>query len=42
MKGTHDYQDDPRNASILININGELLPREKSHGVGIRQRLCTR
>lgn len=30
MKGTHDYQDDPRNASILININGELLPREKA------------
>jgi branched-chain amino acid aminotransferase len=30
MKGTHDYQDDPRNAAILININGELLPREKA------------
>ena len=30
MKGTHDYQDDPRNASILININGELMPREKA------------
>lgn len=30
MKGTHDYQDDPRNASILININGELLPRDKA------------
>lgn len=30
MKGTHDYQDDPRNASILIDINGELLPREKA------------
>lgn len=30
MKGTHDYQDDPRNASILININGQLLPREKA------------
>ncbi|MCP4186879.1 MAG: aminotransferase class IV [Gammaproteobacteria bacterium] len=30
MKGTHEYQDDPRNASILIDINGELLPREKA------------
>lgn len=27
-KGTHQYLDDPRNTSILININGELLPRE--------------
>ena len=30
MKGTHEYQNDPRNASILIDINGELLPREKA------------
>jgi branched-chain amino acid aminotransferase len=30
MKGTHEYQDDPRNADILININGQLLPREKA------------
>ena len=30
MKGTHEYQDDPRNASILIDINGELLPRAKA------------
>ena len=30
MKGTHEYQDDPRNASILIDINGEILPREKA------------
>ena len=22
-KGTHDYQDDPRNASIFIDINGD-------------------
>lgn len=29
-KGTHDYQDDPRNAEILININGELFPRDKA------------
>lgn len=28
--GTHDYEDDPRNASILININGELVPRDKA------------
>lgn len=27
-KGTHEYQDDPRNAEILININGELIKRE--------------
>ncbi|MGA9854081.1 MAG: aminotransferase class IV [Gammaproteobacteria bacterium] len=26
-KGTHDYQPDPRNADIKININGELYPR---------------
>ena len=26
-KGTHEYQDDPRNADILIDINGEHLPR---------------
>ncbi len=30
MKGTHEYQDDPRNATILININGELVPRAKA------------
>lgn len=29
-KGTHDYQDDPRNQDILININGELFPREEA------------
>ncbi|MCB2102138.1 MAG: aminotransferase class IV [Rhodobacterales bacterium] len=29
-KGTHDYQDDPRNAAILINLNGTLVPREKA------------
>ena len=26
-KGTHEYQDDPRNAEILIYVNGELVPR---------------
>jgi branched-chain amino acid aminotransferase len=27
VKGTHEYEDDPRNATILININGQLVPR---------------
>jgi branched-chain amino acid aminotransferase len=26
-KGSHDYEDDPRNADILIYVNGELKPR---------------
>jgi branched-chain amino acid aminotransferase len=30
MKGTHEYQDDPRNASILIDINGELYARNEA------------
>ena len=25
--GTHDHADDPRNAQILINVNGRLVPR---------------
>ena len=25
--GTHDHQDDPRNADILIWVNGDLKPR---------------
>jgi branched-chain amino acid aminotransferase len=29
-KGTHDYAADPRNASILINVNGELVPRAEA------------
>lgn len=29
-KGTHEYQDDPRNAGILININGELYHRSEA------------
>lgn len=29
-KGTHEYVDDPRNAAILISVNGELFPREKA------------
>src|SRR5258705_11923735 len=28
--GTHEYADDPRNAEILISVNGALLPREKA------------
>lgn len=28
--GTHDYADDPRNADILIWVNGELLPRDRA------------
>ena len=27
---THSYNPDDRNASILININGELVPRERA------------
>jgi branched-chain amino acid aminotransferase len=29
-KGTHDYQPDPRNANIKINIDGELFPRDEA------------
>ena len=29
-KGTHDYQDDPRNAAIQIGINGKLHPRAEA------------
>jgi branched-chain amino acid aminotransferase len=28
--GTHEYADDPRNESILIWVNGELVPRERA------------
>jgi branched-chain amino acid aminotransferase len=28
--GTHDFEDDPRNARILIWVNGELVPRERA------------
>jgi branched-chain amino acid aminotransferase len=30
MKGTHDSTADPRNASILINVNGALKPRAEA------------
>ena len=29
-KGTHDYQDDPRNADIRININGQYYHRSEA------------
>jgi branched-chain amino acid aminotransferase len=29
-KGTHDFRQDNRNEDILININGELFPRERA------------
>ena len=28
--GVHDYVDDPRNAEILINVNGSLVPRNQA------------
>src|SRR3984885_14378631 len=28
--GTHDYIDDPRNAQILISVNGQLVPRAEA------------
>ena len=28
--GSHDYEDDPRNADILISVNGELKPRREA------------
>src|SRR3954453_4578579 len=28
--GTHDHDDDPRNAGILVWVNGELLPRDRA------------
>ena len=28
--GTHDFVDDPRNAEILINVNGGLVPRAQA------------
>ncbi len=30
MKGSHEYQDDPRNGAILIDINGTLFPRNEA------------
>jgi branched-chain amino acid aminotransferase len=28
--GTHDFEDDPRNAGILVWVNGALVPREQA------------
>ena len=28
--GTHDYVEDPRNADVLIYVNGELVPRAQA------------
>jgi branched-chain amino acid aminotransferase len=28
--GAHDYVDDPRNADVLINVNGRLVPRAEA------------
>lgn len=28
--GTHDFADDPRNAEILVNVNGALVPRAQA------------
>ncbi len=28
--GTHDHQDDPRNAEIIIGLNGDLVPRAQA------------
>ena len=28
--GTHDHADDPRNADVLVWVNGELLPRDRA------------
>jgi branched-chain amino acid aminotransferase len=28
--GTHDHADDARNANIVVNVNGELVPRERA------------
>jgi branched-chain amino acid aminotransferase len=30
VKGTHDYQPDPRNAAIQVSVNGELFPRDQA------------
>ncbi|WP_128892623.1 aminotransferase class IV [Erythrobacter sp. HKB08] len=29
-KGTHDFEADPRNETILINVNGDLVPRAEA------------
>ena len=34
--GTHEYADDPRNADILIHVNGELVHRDEALELGER------
>jgi branched-chain amino acid aminotransferase len=29
-KGTHDYDDDPRNAEVLVHVDGRLVPRAQA------------
>ncbi len=29
-QGTHDYVDDPRNATVLVSVNGSLVPRAEA------------
>ena len=28
--GTHEYEDDPRNETVLISVNGKLFPRSEA------------
>src|SRR6187200_2557582 len=28
--GTHDHADDPRNAEVLVWVNGDLVPRDRA------------
>jgi branched-chain amino acid aminotransferase len=28
--GTHEYEEDPRNETVLISVNGELFPRSEA------------
>jgi branched-chain amino acid aminotransferase len=30
VHGVHDYEDDPRNATVLVHVNGELRPRAEA------------
>jgi len=30
MSGTHEYADDPRNAHVLVNVNGAIVPRAEA------------
>jgi branched-chain amino acid aminotransferase len=30
MAGTQDFQEDPRNARVLVNLNGDLVPRDEA------------